>query len=231
MKVNWIKTVYFNLKAFRFSVAKKLPVLIYGRVKITDISGKIIINAPIKTGMIGFGQKFEKMTKAKGNAEINIRGTIVFRGYAHIGKDCFLFVGKDAYCELGNMTGLGSDVKIICTERIVLGDWARIGYESQVVDTNSHHMMDAGTGEKFPMSAPIHIGNYNSVSNRVSIMSKTVTPDYCVVASNAVLSKDYSNLGNEILLGGIPAKLIRKNFSRDWEGEKLSIEKLLIVCR
>jgi acetyltransferase-like isoleucine patch superfamily enzyme len=89
-------------------------------------------------------------------------------------------------------------------------------------------MMNSKTGEKYPLSAPIELGNYNAVSNRVSIMSNTKTPDNCVIASNSLCNKDYTNLGSEILLGGVPAKLIRRDFVRDWESEK---EKLMFYKR
>ena len=75
------------------------------------------------------------------------------------------------------------------------------------------------TGEKLKMTNPIYLGNYNYFGNRVSIMQKTITPDYCTVASNSLCNSDYTNFGNNILIGGIPAKLLKNNISRDWEGE------------
>jgi acetyltransferase-like isoleucine patch superfamily enzyme len=115
---------------------------------------------------------------------------------------------------------LGSNVKFICTHRIVLGNWAGIGYESQVVDTTAHPMKDLTTGKYVPMAGAIEIGNYNTISNRVSIMNNTKTPDSCVVASNSMCNRDYTEYGNNILLGGIPAKLLKTNYVRDWESEK-----------
>ena len=179
-KVNWSKTLYFNFKKFPFSIASKLPVFIYGKMKLTNISGEIILPQKVKTAMIGFGQQFEKMTTSYGIAELNIGGTLAFKGYAHVGKDCFIYVGEGGYCEMGNMTALGSGVKIICAQKIILGDWNRIGYESQIIDTNSHFMINTKTGQQYPKIESISMGNYNSVSNRVSIMPGTKTPDYCV---------------------------------------------------
>ena len=95
--VNWVKTWYFNLKKFPFDIAKKLPVIFYGPVSLVDISGNIIINAPIKKGMIGFGQRFEMIKKHKGHAELKLAGTLVFNGHAHIGKDYFFLVAKNAH--------------------------------------------------------------------------------------------------------------------------------------
>jgi len=227
--VNWIKTLRFNFKKFPYSVAKKLPVIFYGKVKFTSISGEIIIEGPIKRGMIGFGQSFERMSKSRGVAEIKIDGTLVFKNNAHFGKDVLLHVDEGAYCEFGYMACLGSSVKLICSDSVILGDWAGIGYESQIVDTNSHPMMDTSSGEYYPMSGPIAIGNYNSFSNRISIMPNTKTPDHCVVASNSLCNKDYTSLGNYVLLGGIPAKLIKDNYARDWEGEKENLLRFKII--
>lgn len=228
-KINWYKTLYFNFKKFPFPVAKKLPVYFYGKVKFTHILGEVIIDTPIKRGMIGFGQPFEKMTKAMGIAEIFLAGKIVFNGHAQFGKDYFIYVGKDAYCEIGHLSGFGSSGKLICTQKIVLGNLSRIGYESQIIDTNSHQMIDTITGKKFPMSGEIQLGNYNFVGNRTSIMFDTQTPDYCSIASNSLCNKDYRSFGNNILIGGVPAKLLKENISRDWEGEREMLEENLII--
>lgn len=227
--VNWIKTYYFNYKKFPYSIAKKLPVFFFGKVKFSDISGEVKIDAPIETAMIGFGQSFEFPTTYRGIAEISMRGKLVFNGNAQIGKDCVLYIDKDGYCEFGYMAALGSNVKLICKKKIVLGDWTGIGYESQLIDTNSHPMINTETSEPYPLVGEIVLGDYNSVSNRVSIMPHTKTPNYCVVASNSLCNRDYSGLGNNILLGGIPAKLIKNNFARDWESEKETLKKNKII--
>ncbi|MFV8337948.1 acyltransferase [Flavobacterium sp. LB3P21] len=227
--VNWTKTLYFNFKKFPFSTAKKLPVFFYGTVKFASIAGKIEIEGKIKKGMIGFGQPYEMNTLHKGIAEINILGKIVFKGHVQFGKDYFIYVGENGYCEFGHMSSLGSYAKLICIERIVLGNYARFGSESQIMDTNFHRMMDTQTGEKFEMTAPIVIGNYNYVGSRVSVMQETKTPDYCTVASNSLCNSDYTTSGSNILIGGIPAKFIKDSISRDWEGEKDSLDAYLIV--
>ena len=227
--VNWVKTYYFNYKMFPRSIAKKLPVFFYGKVKFSDLSGEIIINAPIKTAMIGFGQSFEFPTTYRGIAELSLKGKLVFSGNAQIGKDCVLYIGEEGYCEFGYMAALGSSIKFICQKKIVLGDWTGIGYESQIIDTNSHPMINTVTKEQYPVNAEIVLGSYNAISNRVSIMPHTKTPNYCVIASNSLCNKDYSPLGNNILIGGIPAKLIKNNFARDWESEKESLKKNKII--
>ncbi|MHA3788706.1 acyltransferase [Flavobacterium hauense] len=230
-KINWIKTIYFNFNKFPFETAKKLPVFIYGRVKLSDIRGEIEIDAPIETAMIGFGQPYEFNTVHKGTAEIVLRGKIVFKGYVQFAKDYFIYVGKGAYAEFGHMSSLGTSGKVVCTNKIILGNYARLGSESQIIDTNFHQMRDAVTGEKFPLSAPIIIGDYNYISNRVSIMQNTHTPNYCTIASNTLCNKDYREFGENSLIGGIPAKLLKNNITRDWNTERNLLDELLKILK
>lgn len=217
--INWIKTIYFNLKKFPLKTAFKFPVIFYGKVKFQSIKGKVTINTPIKRGMIGFAQSYEMNTVSIGIAEIMLEGEIIFNGQVHFGKDFFVYVKKDSILEMGDCSSIGSRGKIICTNNIVFGNFTRIGSECQVIDTNFHQMISIITEEKYPISAPIKLGNYNFISNRVTILSKTITPDYCTIASNTVCTKDYSTLGSNILVGGVPAKLLKENISRDWERE------------
>lgn len=227
--VNWIKTYYFNYKKFPFQIAKKLPVFFYGPVKLSSIIGDIKIEAPIKRAMVGFGQPYELISKYKGTSELHLNGTLVVKGHVQFGKDYFIYIDTQAYCEFGHMSSLASNGRIICKNKIVLGNYARIGSESQLIDTNFHQMINTETGELYPMNGAIKMGDYNFVSNRVTIMQKTITPSNCTIASNTLCNNDYSKFGENILIGGIPAKLLRQNISRDWAGEHSDLERYLIV--
>lgn len=227
--INWTKTLYFNFKKFPFKTAKKLPVFFYGKVKFQSIKGEMIIDGPIRRGMIGFGQPYEIISRSRGNSEFFLEGKMVFKGHVQFGKDYFIYIAEKGYCEMGHMASLGNSGKLICYNRIVFGKYARIGFESQVMDSNFHQMIDTLTGEKYPMTLPIILGNYNYFGNRISVMQKTNTPNFCTVASNSICNNDYTLLGENILIGGIPAKLLKTNISRDWEGEDENLEKWLIV--
>ena len=227
--VNWIKTLYFNFTMFPLSVASKLPVYFYGNVAFRSLKGKITITAPIKRAMIGFGQSYEVFKSSKGTAELHLDGQITFNGYTQFGKDYLVYVSENAKLEFGNMSSLGSNGKILCYHKITLGDYARIGFESQLMDTTAHQMINTINQEKFPMFSPIIIGNFNYISNRVTVLAKTKTPDYCSIASNSLCLKDYTSLGKNILLGGIPANLIKENISRDWANEMVNMKKWLNI--
>ncbi|OUL63532.1 transferase [Flavobacterium sp. AJR] len=223
-KVNWVKTIYFNFKKFPFKTAKKLPVFFYGKVSFQSIKGEIIIQSPIKKGMIGFGKRFEKFSRSKGIAEICLEGKLIFKGYAMFGQDYLIYIAEYACLEVGNFSGMGSDCKIACSQYIKLGNNVRISYESQILDSNFHQMIDTQSGERIPLASPIIIGNNNFIGNRTTIMPKTITPDFCTISSNSLSNRDYTLLGTNILIGGVPAKLIKTNISRDWDSEKDNLD-------
>lgn len=227
--INWSKTLYFNFKIFPFKTAKKFPVYFYGKVKFSNLKGEVIIDGPIKKGMIGFGQTYEMSTCSSGVAELFLEGQLVFKGHVQFGKDYFVYVKKGAYCEFGHMASIASKGKVICVNNIRLGNFARLGSESQIMDTNFHEMLNPITKEKYPVTSPIIIGNYNYIGNRVSVMSKTQTPDYCTVASNSLCNKDFSTEESNILLGGVPATLLKNNITRNWEEEETLLLSCLIV--
>ncbi len=227
--VNWIKTYYFNYKMFPNAIAKKLPVYIYGKIKLSSIKGKVIIDAPISKAMIGFGQTFEFPSTSKGTSELSLNGTLVFKGSVQIGKDVSILIAKDAYFEMGHFSCLGSSGLVVCKNKIVLKEYVRVGFQVQFIDTTIHQLIDMTTNKKLPLSAPIFLDSYNWIGNRTTIMKNTKTPINCIVASNSLLNKDYTNFGENVLVGGIPAKLIKENISRDWEGEQENLERSLII--
>ncbi len=229
LTVNWYKTLLFNFKMFPWATARKLPVFFYGKVKFSSLQGKLTIKAPIKRAMIGFGQKFEFPSTSQGTSELVLSGHLIFNGNAQIGRDFAVSIGKNAVCEFGYMGCLGSRVKLICKKEIRIGAWTGIGYESQLTDTNHHPMKNSETGTYYPMVLPVRLGSHNAVSNRVTFMPGCQTPDFCVIASNSLCNKNYKELGKHVLLGGIPAKMIKKNYTRDWENEKELLKKYKII--
>lgn len=227
--VNWVKTYYFNYKKLPHSIARKLPVLIYGNLKLSSIKGEFIIEGPISKGMIGFGKSFEFPTTSKGVSELSLNGTFICRGNVQIGKDVCIQIGKNAIFEMGHFSCLGSDIKVICKEKIIIKDFVRIGYQTQLIDTTIHQMINISEDKNLPMAAPIVLNNYNWIGNRTTIMKGTITPEQCIIASNSLCNKDYTSLGKNILIGGIPAKLLRENVARDWEGEQAMLERSVNV--
>lgn len=59
-----------------------------------------------------------------------------------------------------------------------------------------------------PWKKEIRIGKGVWVCNSTTITGGAVIPDYCVVASNSLVGKDFSDVSDGTLIGGIPAKVL-----------------------
>ena len=228
-QINWIKTIYINFKMLSFYQAKKLPIVIFGKCAFKNLDGKIFLEGKAYFGRIVIGQRYQLCIKEKGISEFQIIGELTFKGRMQFGTDCQFYVAKNAVCIFGDMSSMGNSSTLICTQKITFGKFCRAGAEAYFADSNFHSMKNTITGEVYPKSFEIELGNYNFIGTRVTILGKTKTPDYCTIASSTLSKKNFYQLGRNILLGGIPAKLVKEQIVRDWEGERASLEKYLKI--
>ncbi|MFA7448716.1 MAG: acyltransferase [Weeksellaceae bacterium] len=219
LKINWYKTIYFNFTLLPFKTAIKFPFLLYGKVKLSGLKGKIIFNTPVKKFMCKFGKNLEIIT-LKGKSELNVNGTLYVNGSFSFGNDFIVHILKGAEMHIGEGSYFGRKTQIICTNSITLGSYLRFGYESQIIDSNFHYTVDLNTGITNNISKPISIGSYTWIGNRNTIMAGTETNDYLIIGSNSLLNKNYKEgIPSASLIAGIPAKLIKKDFVRVFDSD------------
>src|SRR5690606_16147100 len=178
---------------------------------------------------VGFGQSYEIFKRKNSCGEAIINGLVEINGKVQFGLDTKLYVKKDAVLKLGHINSFASRTELICFKSISIGNWVQFGNECLITDTNFHELKDLVTNTKLPMNKEIIIGSYNFIGARSTIKGNAVTPNNCLVGTNSLLNKDYCSLGENIILGGIPAKFIKENIVRDWESEKKSLENYLTI--
>ena len=88
-KVDLLKTVYFNFHYFPFKVAVRMPFFIYKRSELYLMKGKIIIDAPVKTGMVKLGPHgLGTQDLLYSRTMWQVAGTLVVKGKTNIGRGC-----------------------------------------------------------------------------------------------------------------------------------------------
>lgn len=225
-KLNLFKTLYFNFRTMPFRDAVKLPVFFYGRVQFYALDGNVEFDGtPVKRGMVKIGRNVDAFCGAKKCAMILLSGgsRIVFHGPCTLNMDCSIRMVSGGTLLLGAYTFLGKEVKIVCENRIVVGEYTRIAFECQLIDTTFHYMHNQTTQEIKRKDGEIVIGAYNWIGNRTSVMKGVCTPDHTVATSMSLLNKDYTKQydGKSLMLAGTPAKVIatgvRRVFSHESE--------------
>lgn len=227
-KRNWYAILYFNFKMLPFKQAIKLPFDFYGSIKFKHLTGKVIINTPIRRGCFQFGL-VESDIFYSSPIIFSLKGNIIFNGKPFcLGTGSLIEVNERATLELGGDVLICPRCKIIVRNHIKIASHVRVSWEGQIFDSNFHYTRNINTGAISNINKEVIIGNNVWIANRVTINKGTILPDYTIVASNSLCNKDYSKEGkNHITIAGSPAKIVAEGYERIFESLEPELAKQL----
>lgn len=205
-RLNIIKTLYINLKSFPLRDALKLPILIYGKTNILSV-GKIELKCKLKRGVISFGRDVASENLRPYNIWDN-QGCVIIHGRL-IFNTGYLFRNYGV-CEFGKNVNLGSNLEVFCQERIVWEDNVRTAANGFYMDTDGHFYFDTINQCISKMTREIRIGRSVWLGNSVKLKKGTIIPNNSIVASFSVLGRDYTTEGDHLIIGGIPAVVLKR---------------------
>lgn len=211
---------YFNLKYFPWTIAKRLPFVFYKNAyaKICG-KGKIVLTDSFIKGNkhVFFGQDIKDFDYQCEKSYLQLEGCLTVDGDVTVRRGAVMHVYGDMFIE--DQVVVCSRTRITVHNSVKLGYNTRVAHEVQIFDTNFHPTKDVSNGQCYPISKPIIIGRNCWIGNRTTINKGTILPDNTTVASNSLVSKDYSDLAPYSLIGGIPAKLLKNNYSIVWDAK------------
>ncbi len=212
IRLNILKTLYFNIKVFDWNDAIKIPVYFFGPVKFANLSGKILIKATDLTrGMIQFGCEDENVLATNEPIRISVSGTLIFRGRCEFSKGIQLLVWNKGTLDVGMNAWFGSFTKIVSFQSMHIGNDFMSSWECQLFDTDFHFIKDTKANKIPDNTSPVKIGNQVWLGSRVTLLKGTHLPDKCIVAVGSICNKNYSTIySSNIIIGGCPAKLIKE---------------------
>jgi len=215
-----IKTIWFNLKVFKFHDALRLPVFLFGYIGFEDLHRGCVRLDNISTCALKLGGG--AFTAFMGHSNlyktyIRLAGTLYCGTGVTIDQGCIVSVCKGAELRLGSNIYINRKTKIHAKKSIIIDDNCRIGWDCQVFDTNFHYTVL--NGKIMNRDKPVYIGHNVWLTNGVSIMKGSALPPFSVVASRSLINKDYSDIGEGWLFGGVPAKPLVQGIRRLLSGE------------
>jgi acetyltransferase-like isoleucine patch superfamily enzyme len=178
--------------------------LVDGKAKINIKKGaQIEINGYLTIGM-NPQDFFPSNAPCILNMEENSK--LILNGDTKVGRGVTIEVQKNAQVEIGKNVLINSNVTIISAESIKIGDYTGIGWNSEIIDTDYHGIIN--DGQVNVVTAPIEIGNHVFVGRHAAIMKGVKVGDGSIIAAGAIVTKD---VPAHCLTGGIPAKIIKEN--------------------
>lgn len=222
LKLNILKTVYFNFKVLPFQQAIKFPFFLYGKIYLWQINGTIELPDKISIGMIKIGYRWHDLWPLSFlPTQIQNCGRLIFKGRCIISGGANINVqSTEGVLTLGDCTLIGGGSVIKCLDKISIGNNTGLTGNCVVMDCNMHFVKNIDDGTVANYKAPIAIGE-NCWINYGSIISKgAVIPNYCITSRNSLVSKDFSELGSNLFLVGAPAKPVSFHVQRIFTIEK-----------
>ncbi len=126
-------------------------------------------------------------------------------------KRCKFVVYANASLIIGNKVGM-SNVVLVATKSITIGNNVMIGGGTQIVDSDFHSLNPVHwhtfEDEKNMVSLPVVIGDHVFIGMNTIILKGVVVGNNVVIAAGSVVSKD---IPDDQIWGGNPAKFIRHN--------------------
>ena len=118
---------------------------------------------------------------------------------------------------LSNNSYIGSKSVVACNKRITIGSCSRIAFGSILMDTDHHFLLY--DGKVRPKEGEIKIGDYCWIGNNTTISKGCILPNNTIVAAKSLVSKNYTDEGENCLLAGSPAKVKRTGITRLYNRE------------
>lgn len=188
-KLSIIKTLVFNFKHFKTSVAIRLPVFVGKNVSKMSLNGNVYLDFPndkVRSGMIKLGfSNLGTVDYSKERSIIENAGDIHFKGNADIGTGSrisnsgTLVFGED-FKASGKMT-------IICSKCISFGMDDLVSWDTLFMDSDLHSIID-NRGESNPPK-PIFVGDHVWIGCNSIILKGTEIGSSNVIAAGSILNK------------------------------------------
>ena len=215
-KVNWLKTLYFNHRVFKFKTAVKLPILVGWHFKIRQIhKGTIELKAKPKLGLIKLGCGEGVFGVAQNSHSywiVKKSAKVIFNGPCGFSKGISIRGGDNSIIEFGSGVHFNQNFFIAANTVIKIGDNVIGGWDVHIQDADGHQIFNKDTNENNIERSPITIGNHVWIGYSAHILKGSFIDDNSVVACRALVTKSFEGQKN-VIVGGFPAKIIKENIN------------------
>ncbi len=210
IKVDWIKTFYFNFKYFPILVAIHLPCFIFRKTVLFQMGGQIILKSTPKTGMVKIGSHCLGIKDVNSSTMWDVSGTLIIKGKASIGRGSGISIASGAVLELGEFFTITGNSSIVCHKEITFGADCLLSWDVQVMDTDLHSIVNS-TGEIINTPRPVRIGNHVWIGCRNVILKGVTIADNIIVSANSTLTKSCSDSNCVISGSGKDVVVLKRN--------------------
>ncbi|WP_302177471.1 acyltransferase [Megamonas funiformis] len=202
------KSLYINIKSLPLKQAIKLPILVSYKTKLISLRGKIVLLDKAKYGMIRIG--FDGAGTAKHMSTVIENNGIIYLGNnVKIGGGCQICtVSKNSRLEIKKNVSITSESHIIASKNISIGNDSIISWNTQIMDTDFHKILDKNNN-LLNEDLEILIGNNVWIASNVNILKGSNVPNNTVISSGSIIRGFLYE--ENCIYTGLPIKILKSN--------------------
>lgn len=205
------RSIYVNFRCLPFKQAIHLPILVSHHTRFKSLKGKIIIESPLKIGLIKIGLGTSQIVDfRKERTIVNWQGEVVFKGKCKIGAGSRVFVAPTGCLTFHDDFHNSSNLSILCFKSITFGHNNGQSWHNLIMDSDQHRIF-AADGRRINEDAPIVFGNNVWCGCNCTFLKGTAIGNNVVVGANSCVSKKYQE--DNVIIAGNPAQIVRRDIT------------------
>lgn len=218
-KVSFMQTLWFNFRSLPLKQAKHLPILLY-HAEVVQI-GRVHILGQVEFGMIRLGINMSSQCFRRPGIKIINRGMMEFEGPCFIGSNSVVETGKNGILHVGKNATVTGGCHICARKEISIGENLSCSWDTSIFDTDFHVTVSFDDDLSVPVDMryknepqAVHIGSNVWICQGSLIQKGTIIPDWTIVAARSLVRGCYNEYGAYNIIGGMPAKVLKKGVTR-----------------
>ena len=200
------KSVWINLRYLPIRQAIKLPILIYYKSTFEAGFGRIVIDKEVYFGMIRIGFHEVPVCNPYDKTVIRVKGQLLIKGSAHIGRASKIIVGKSGSLILGDDFKISASTAINCYKHIEFGNNIQFSWDCLVMDSDAHTIFDE-KGNRINFEKPIIFEDNIWVGCRCTVLKGSYIPTNCVIGAGSVITGQH--FSENSIIAGCPPKSLK----------------------
>lgn len=208
------KSLYVSFRLCPCKYAWKIPILVRFNCVIKDLKGCIDIpKSVLSFGLVrvGFGcvGVFDKRNE---RSILEISGKIEVKGKAFWGTGSRICVAEGGCLTIDYGFSNTAKMTIICYNKISIGHDVLTSWETMIVDTDFHDVIDVRTEITYSQLKPVVIGDNVWIGMRSVILKGSIIPSGSIIGAMSLVNKEYKD--ENCLIAGNPASVKKRNVTR-----------------
>lgn len=216
--LNIWQTLFFNFYFLPFKQARHLPIFIYGKLRLLQLEGKIVIDVEkVKKGMIHINRLGALPGASPSPGVFSMgRSTIIFKGDCTLAQGINLMTWGGGVLEFGESVYMAFNASISCCHKLIIGKHTRFSSGVLLTDTSWHFTATFPKLRVTRTGSPTVIGENCWIGLNAKILNGVVLPDHTTVSTTSIVNR---RINSELtkpytLIGGSPAKVLKEGFLR-----------------